>query len=188
MNHSWSEAAAILASPGELHIVLQRLAQSVVPSKADFCFIHLADGKHLRCAAAAHATRAGGRLVRGLARLYRIKPSDPLSTVAQVIRSGRAQLRSDIPAEQGPGLPRLRVFDLHRQLAPHSAIVVPLASGDRILGAMTFCYGESGRRYTLPDVTRIKQLATQIAAYLTKPLVRSTAAPASRRLALRARV
>jgi GAF domain-containing protein len=187
MNQFLSETTTILASAGESHTVLQRLAQSFVPSQADFCFIHLADNHHLRCVAAAHATRAGRKLVRGLARLYRIKPNDPLSTVAQVVRSGRAQLRSEIAAEHGPGLPRVRVFDLHRQLAPQSAIVVPLAGRDHVLGALTMCYGESRRHYTAHDLTHAKRLARQIAAYLAKPLLRPTAA-APRRLLVRARI
>jgi GAF domain-containing protein len=196
MTQFLSEATAILASTGEPQEVLQRLTRAVVPSLADFCFIHLADKNVLRCAASAHATPKGRRLVRGLARAYRILRDDPLSSVAQVVRTGRPHLRSEIAAEHQPAS-RARVFDIHRQLAPKSAIVVPLMVGERAIGALTLCYAGSGRRYTAQNVPGAKRLARQIAAYVAnakgalatrgKPL-RGAASTSRRSPPLRARV
>lgn len=177
--------------------LLQRLAQSTVPSVADFCFIHLADKQHLRCAAAAHATRAGARLVRDIGRLVRIVRTDPLSTVAQVVRSGKPQIRAEIVRDPDPP-PRASVFELYQQLAPQSALVVPLVADGRTLGALTLGYAESGRRYGPRDLPWAERLARQVTACLTrgaistlardKPLPRASVATTRRLPPLRARV
>jgi GAF domain-containing protein len=175
---------------------LQRLAQSAIPSLADFCFIHLVDKQHLRCAASAHVTRAGRRLVRGLARSDRIICTDPLSTVAQAVRSRRPQVRTEIARDPDPPC-RLRVFDLHRQLGAQSAIVVPLLDGADALGALTLGYADSGRQYSAQDVSWATRLARQISGRLSRardaaaararPLSRASAATTRRLPPLRAR-
>ena len=176
---------------------LQRLAQSAVPSLADFCFIHLVDNEHLRCAASAHVTRAGQRLVRGLARADRITCTDPLSTVAQAVRSRRPQVRAEIAQDPDPPS-RLRVFDLHRQLGAQSAIVVPLLADGDALGALTLGYAGSGRHYGPQDVSWAKRFARKISAGLgrardataarARPISRAAAATTRRLPPLRARV
>jgi GAF domain-containing protein len=195
MNQFGSDATRILPSPGSVATtILKRLARSVVPSHADFCFIHVADGEELRCVATAHATRKGQRVVSELGRVYRIRRSDPDSTVAQVIRSGRPQLRSEIAVDAGPGMTP-RVAHAHRQLRPRSAIVVPLLSGNSVLGALTLGYATSARRYGAQHLAGARRLARQIAACLANghgpgPLAKPTsrAAPSTRRVPLRARV
>jgi GAF domain-containing protein len=179
MNHFRSLATQILASPREPSNVLKRLARALVPTHADFCFVHLIDRQHLRCAASAHATREGRRLVTGLARCDRILITDPFSTVAQVVRSCRPQLRTEIAPDPDP-LPRVRVLDLLRQLAPRSAIVVPLLANRDPVGALTLGYANSGRQYTTHDVPHAKWLARQITTYLVKGAAPSP--PATRRL------
>jgi GAF domain-containing protein len=194
MNQFGSDATHILAPPRYAATILKRVARSIVPSRADFCFIHLADGEQLRCVASAHATRQGQRVISELDRVYRIRRTDPESTVAQVVRSGRPQLRSEIAVDAGTHLSP-RVANVHRQLGPRSAIVVPLLSGDRVIGALTLGYADSDRRYTAQHVAGAKRLAKQItgclvdgqaASLMVKPLAR--AAVSTRRLPLRARV
>jgi GAF domain-containing protein len=189
-------AATSAPSPGNVAIVLKRLARSCVPSLADFCFIHVAEQDLLRCAAAAHATREGQRVVGELARIHRIVRSDPVSTVAEVVRSGRPQLRREIALDPDPPLPR-RVAQAHRQLAPRSAIVVPFRTRAGVLGALTLGYAASSRRYGAHDMTVAARLASRIASYLshpelpfsrTRPPDRSATAPIRRLPPLRARV
>ena len=194
MNQLGSEAMHVLASPRTATTVLKRVARSIVPSRADFCFIHLADGEHLRCVATAHATRAGQRVVAELGRVHRILRSDPESTVAQVVRSGRPQLRSEIAIDAHPSAAP-RIIDVHRQLGPRSALVVPLLLGSRTVGALTLGFANSHRRYGSQHLTGARRLANRITDYLArvnrtvagaKPLAR-TAAASTRRLPLRAR-
>jgi GAF domain-containing protein len=194
MNQFGSDAMHVLASPRAATAVLKRVARSIVPSRADFCFIHLADGERLQCVATAHATRAGQRIVAELGRVHQILRSDPESTVAQVVRSGRPQLRSEIAIDaHAPVSPR--IIDVHRQLGPRSALVVPLLFGSRPIGALTLGFATSDRRYGSQHLTGARRLAKRITDYLAgarrsvagaKPLAR-TAAASTRRLPLRAR-
>lgn len=196
MNRSGSDAALIFASPGHAtKTILNRLARSIVPSRADFCFIHVADGDDIRCVATAHATREGRRVVSELGRVYRIRCSDPESTVAQVVRSGRPQLRSAIAADAGRCVSP-RIAHVHRQLGPRSAIVVPVLFRNYVVGALTLGYAVSDRRYGAQHLAGARRLARQIAACIVnghQPLavVRPTPPPTSsttRRVPLRARV
>jgi GAF domain-containing protein len=46
---------------------------------------------------------------------------------------------------------------------PRSVMTVPLAAGGRVLGAMTFAFADSGRRYTRADLTLAEDLARRAA-------------------------
>jgi GAF domain-containing protein len=147
---------------------LDRVARSTVPALADFCLIYALDDDQLRCIALAHRSRAGRRALQSLARVYRITRNDPDSTVAQVVRSRRPSLRAAIrpePAVLTPH-PRPRVFALHRQLGARSALVVPLETPDRVIGALALSYGESGRRYVTADIARARKIAGHVALLL----------------------
>ena len=196
MNQFGFAATPLVASPGQVTTsILKRLARSVVPSRADFCFIHVADGEDLRCVATAHATRKGQRVISELGRVYRIRRSDLQSTVAQVVRSGRPQLRSEIAVDAGPAVSP-RVANAHRQLGPRSAIVVPVLFGKYAVGALTLGYATSDRRYGAQHLPAARRLAKQIADCLTNGhppagVVKSTpprSASSSRRVPLRARL
>jgi GAF domain-containing protein len=143
--------------------MLERVARRAVPGLADFCLIFLVEDGNLRCVAAAHVTRAGDRLLRTLARIYRITRDDPVSTVARAVRTGRSLLRIGIAAEQGRSDREIaRVFDIHRRLAARSVTVVPIRAGRDILGALTLAYSESGRTYARSDLPLIERLGVDI--------------------------
>jgi GAF domain-containing protein len=144
---------------------LARIARSAVPALADFCLVYLVVGTHIVCVAAAHTSRAGERLVRTLAQTYRIRRVDRSSTVAHVIASGRPALRTAIlsdPTASGV------IADLHRQLDPRSALVVPVVTGDRVAGAVSLCYAASGRTYSRADLPEASRLAAR-AAHILSP-------------------
>jgi GAF domain-containing protein len=191
MNQLRLDAMPLPTSPGELTAALKRFARSLVPERADFSFIHLCDKHHLRCVACAHATRAGRRVVGALARTH-IAHTDPLSTVAQAVRSGKAQLRSTIVVDRDP-VPRLRAHMLQHLLHARSVLVVPFVANGDALGALTLGYATSDRQYSAQDVPSAKKLARQItqlvrkAAPAGKPLARADVTT-RRRPPLRARV
>ena len=154
-------AAAIAAARN----AIQRSARHAVPALADFCLVHLVCGRTIRCIAGAHDTRQGARAIRELMTTDRIRPDDRQSTVAHVVRSGRATLRTDIHPD--PEMARARgVAEIHRRLAPTSALVVPIVHGGAVLGALSLCYSHSGRSYAARHVASAKRLATDIAGVL----------------------
>jgi GAF domain-containing protein len=143
--------------------MLERIARRAVPGLADFCLIFLVEDRNLRCAAAAHVTRDGERLLRTLKRIYRITREDPVSTVARAVRTGRSQLRTEIAAEQGRFDHELtRVFEIHRRLAARSAVVVPIRTEREVLGAMTLSYSESGRAYAPDNLPLLERIGRDI--------------------------
>jgi GAF domain-containing protein len=177
-----SEATPTPLSPRDV-ARLQRLARSFVPALADFCLVHLLERHAVRCVAGAHATREGQRLVRSLVRTgSRISRADPISTVAHVVRHGRAQVRSDITldTDSHPS----RISEAMRRLAPRSAMVLPLVARQQVLGAITLCYSASGRRFT----TRHLASAKRIVRVAVDDLMNSAPLLSRRLLPLRARV
>jgi GAF domain-containing protein len=167
MNQFLSDAVRIADLPRDTCQYLERVARVAVPALADVCLVYLLDGEQLRCVASAHATRAGDRLLRALRKVYKVTRNDPESSVAQVVRRRRPSLRAEIrPEHQAPD-PRVtglaRVFDIHRQLAVRSALVVPIEGRSAVLGAMAFSYAQSGRRYKPADLPAAERVAHQVA-------------------------
>lgn len=146
---------------------LERAARTAVPALADFCLVYLVEGEQLRCVASAHATRAGDRLLRVLNKVYKITRKDPGSTVAQVVRLRLPSLRGEIkPEHQAPDSDAselVRVFDVHRQLAIRSALVVPIEGRFGVLGAVALSYAQSGRHYKPADLRHAERIAHEIA-------------------------
>ena len=168
MNQFLSDAERILASPEPGSTVLERLARAAVPTIADFCFVFLVDGSEVRCIACAHATPGGERLLRGLNCVYRITRNDPLSTVAHVVRTGRARLIAEIRSEPLGPAASFRVLTLHRRLGARSALVVPIGRAPRVRGAISLSYAESGRHYAARDVPAAQRLGNMAAAFLRR--------------------
>jgi GAF domain-containing protein len=103
-------------------------------------------------------------------KVYKITRTDPDSTVAQVVRTGRPSLRADIGRERATAQPRIaalaRVFNIHQQLAVRSALVVPIDGRSGVIGAVVFSFSESGRRYKPEDISVGEQVAHRIALAL----------------------
>jgi GAF domain-containing protein len=101
-------------------------------------------------------------------RTYRIALDDRASAVAHVIRTNRPLRRSAIQIDGRLAQRRdSRVADIHRKLAPRSALVVPIHAGDGVLGALSLCYAESNRIFTARDVPAAARMARRIARALT---------------------
>jgi GAF domain-containing protein len=144
---------------------LLRVADGAVPRLADFCLIHLVSGRDIACAAAVHCTPDGQRIVRSLARLYRIRRGDRLSTVATVVATGRAAVRNVIQIDRASPRPDA-VSQLHRQLDPRSVLVVPVLNNGRAVGAVSLGYAASGRAYSARDLPAGRELAARVAQAL----------------------
>ncbi len=158
---------------------IERAAREAIPGIADFCLVHLACGRTIRCVAGVHSTRQGLRVIRALMTTHRVHPDDRDSTVAHVMRTRRTTLRTEIHLDV-PDRPRAgSVADLHRQLAPTSALAVPILLGTAVLGALSLCYSHSGRSYTSRHVASAERLASRIASALA-PAVLNAASPAAR--------
>lgn len=146
---------------------LARTTRDAVPSLADFCLVHLVDGATIRCVAGAHVSRPGQMSVRALMRSRGIRRTDLVSTVAHVVRTGRPMLRAHVPAEPRGEIRRGALAELQHRLAARSVLVVPIADGGAVLGALSLCYSESGRSYTERHLRPAHRLTARIAHLLT---------------------
>jgi len=142
------EVTAALASSLDYTETLRRVANLAVPRLADWCVVHVIDddGK-LAQVGVAHSDPT--KLEAALAMGKRFKPRDGTMRGAnEVARTGRSILRAlvtpDMLAEAAESPEHLKLL---RELQFHSVMIVPLTTGPRVLGTITFVYASSGRTY-----------------------------------------
>jgi GAF domain-containing protein len=159
-----AEAGEALTSSLDYADTLQRVAQLAVPRLADWCAIELPDDRgRPQQVALAHGDPERAEEGRALRERYPPEPDAEFGAAA-VMRSGEPQLIAEIPDEL---LTRAARDDEQlaalRALGLQSAMVVPMISGGRTLGAMVFVFSESGRRYAQRDLTFAQELARRAA-------------------------
>jgi PAS domain S-box-containing protein len=153
------EATATLASSLDYHETLVRLAELAVPRLADWCIVHERDdagGAHQ--VAVAHVDPSKREMARDYARRMPIDMNAPRGAPA-VMRTGRSELYPEVSAalvEQTVTDPEVK--KLIRILEVRSALIVPLAAGPAVVGAMTLVYAESGRHYSPDDLAFAEEL------------------------------
>lgn len=156
---------ALVSSSLDYAGTVATVARLAVPLIADWCSVDLSeDANHAPYqAAVAHVDPGKVELARQLGQHY---PTNPAARTGapEVARSGKAELYPEISARL---LENAAYDDEHlrllRLLQFRSAIVVPLRGRTRILGAMTFVYAESGRRYNHDDLAFAQSFADRAA-------------------------
>ncbi|HEU4529088.1 MAG TPA: GAF domain-containing protein [Actinomycetota bacterium] len=160
-----AEASGVLASSLVVGETLQRLADIVVPRLADWCTIDmLGEDGGVELVAVSHVDPAKVNMAWELRRRFPTDPNAPTGVPA-VLRTGHPELLEHIPpemleraAERSPELARLA-----RDLDLRSAMIVPLRVAERVLGAITFIFAESGRAYTAEHLALAEDLAHRAA-------------------------
>jgi signal transduction histidine kinase len=157
-----ARAMETFASSLDYLTTLARVAELAVPELADWCTVDILEPGALepRQLAVAHVDPAKVAYAREVGQRY---PPDRNATTGapQVIRSGVSELYQNIPlplveaaAKDGD---HLRIL---RELKLESAMVVPLLrEGGRTMGAMSFIYADSGRRYSAEDLSFAEDFA-----------------------------
>jgi len=159
-----ARSADVLASSLDPDQLLVEIANLAVPELADWCSVEVqTDGGLLERKALAHVNPDNRQRAIDLATRY---PPDPDSTqgVYQVVRTGQPELYPDIPDEM---IRAAAVDDEHYNeivaIGMRSAIVVPMTTRGRTLGALTWVNGLSGRRFDEQDVELAQELARRCA-------------------------
>ena len=159
------EAGEMLSSSLDYEATLRNVAKLAVPRFADWCTVDLVgeDGT-LERLVVEHADLEKVRFAQELAERY---PEDPeaLRGASAVVRTGEAQLVSDVPdellVEATAGRPEL--LRIYRELGLRSVMIVPLTARGRTVGALSFVSAESGRRYGEGDLALAESLARNAA-------------------------
>jgi PAS domain S-box-containing protein len=160
-----AKAGEALVSSLDYQATLATVARLAVPTLADWCAVDLmtAGGTAAQQAAVAHVDPTKVLFARELGERY---PPDPNAKTGapQVIRSGKSELYAEIPPSLVEAAARdtehLRIL---RELQLESAMVVPLRGRSRTLGAITFIYAGSARRYTEEDLVFVEDFARRAA-------------------------
>jgi signal transduction histidine kinase len=165
-----AEAPSALSESLDYEQTVARVARLAVPGLADWCAVDLViEGQpRPKRLAVAHVDPHKIELAKQLDEKYPPSLESPTG-VPNVLRTGRSELYSVIPDEM---LVAACVDEEHlrlaRELRLRSAMVVPLLVGDRVLGAMTFVFAESGRTYTEDDLAFAEDLARRCANAVEK--------------------
>lgn len=159
-----ANASEVLGRSLDLDRTLEQLAELAVPRLGDWCSIELRDEDGgIRNVATAHVDPEKVRLAAHFRTRYPIDPDDPAG-VANVIRSGHAELYREIPDELlAEGAQDDEHLAALRELGLRSAIMVPLTARGRTLGALTLIHAESGRLYDEDDLHLAQELAGRAA-------------------------
>jgi len=160
-----ARAGEVLGSSLDYRRTLAAVAGFAVPELADWCTIDILEPRAAapQQLAVAHVDPAKVEYARLLGERY---PPDPQAAhgAPQVIRSGRPELYTEIPhALLEAGARDSEHLRMIQQLRLESAMVVPLRGQRRTMGAMTFIYAESGRRYTESDLAFAEDFARRAA-------------------------
>lgn len=175
------EANSVLAASLDFEETLPALARIVVPGFADGCAVELAlePGAEPRLLALENEDRRKVALGRELRR--RLPRASPLPRALDVLGTGRTVLVPDLaheltPLLEGDGEGQA----ILRELAPGSAILVPMQSRDRVYGTISFVFGESGRSFGRADLEVAELIGRRAAVAVENALLHRTAQTAIR--------
>jgi serine phosphatase RsbU (regulator of sigma subunit) len=159
-----AESGRLLVSSLDYEQTLRNVAQLAVPALADWCIVDLVDRDLKReHVAVAHRDPAKAGLAT---RLRELEPDelDPGGLLSRVVRTGVPELYEEITEEemkQGAG--SQEELSVLRELAPRSAVVVPMRVPQRTIGVMTLVTSGSQRRLTVDDLDLVEQLGLRAA-------------------------
>ena len=159
-----AEASVALASAAlDYETTLARIAALAVPRIADWCAVDIVepDGS-LRRVVTAHVDPEKVALAKEIEERY---PSDPeAGGVAHVVRTGRTEIYPEITDEMIAANVRDGAHrELIQALGMRAALVVPLAARNRVFGAITLVWAESGMTFEPDDVALAEDLARRAA-------------------------
>ena len=170
----------LLASAGELLTVeldsrarIEAMARVVLPAFADVCVVHVAEPDGAMRIASFAAASADRQAQIDAAGPWRPFEPDPGTPWAEAVQTGEPVLSSPTPVGI---VGKLTLSGEHSpdpapEFGVRSLLSVPLAGGARgPIGAISFAYAESGRRYGTEDVALARELARRAAPALENAL------------------
>ncbi len=172
------QTSTILASSLDYESTLAHVARLLVPARADWCTIHLANGQgEFRFIAGAHRDSGRELLVRALSQYGNHGPpfGGP-SGAADVIPITKETL-----TRRADDADHLK---LHRALAPVAALRVPIPGRNQSAGVLTLVIAESNRPIGEDDVELAEELAGRASLAIENAMLHREAAEAERRFRL----
>ncbi|HET7275311.1 MAG TPA: ATP-binding protein [Longimicrobiaceae bacterium] len=160
-----ADTSAVLASSIDYETTLPKLARLAVPYLADWCIVHFVepDGRFRRLEVAGHTTEQE-QLLQQLADRYPARYEGEEHPIGRVLRTGESVLieeMSDADFDRISRGPEHLV--ILKQLGMASAIIVPLASHGKVLGAIAFVRSTTEKTYSAADLAMAEEVARRAA-------------------------
>jgi PAS domain S-box-containing protein len=160
-----AESSAVLGASLDPEVVMGQVARLAIPTVADWLFIDFAlNGVGIQRVAVAHSDP---QRLQQAQDLYMASPPDRNAPrgVPNVLRTARSELHADLQGELKSASPEgPPYFRLARHLGMRSAIVVPMTSRGRTLGALTLATDAGGRCFDQQDLELAEELARRCAS------------------------
>ena len=158
-----AEAGSMLNESLDYEQTFQRLARLAVPEVADWCIVDVVEGEEIRRVAVAAADADQHDALEQLRARY--QPSwDSPQPAARALREGGPVIFEDF---SGDALEQTVIdedhLELMRKLNPRSAVAMPLVARGETVGAITFAWSRSDRRYSERDLAPMEDLAARAA-------------------------
>ncbi len=160
-----ADASSALTESLEYEQTLARVARLAVPRLADWCALDLVGPAESipRRLVVAHVDPAKVELAKEFHLKYPPRP-EATTGLSNVLRTGLPELYPKITDELlSAGAIDSEHLRVMRELDLRSAMIVPLVSRRRVIGAMSFIFAESGRSYTEADLRFAQELAQRCA-------------------------
>jgi signal transduction histidine kinase len=158
-----AEAGSVLSELLDYDATLEALARLAVPRVADWCIVDVVDGAEIRRAAVAAADEDKQRALEELREGYPPTWDSP-QPAARALREGAPVI---LEVFEDGELEQTVIDDEHlrimKVLDPHSAIAMPLVARGEKVGAITFAWSQTRRRYSERDLPLMEDLAQRAA-------------------------
>jgi PAS domain S-box-containing protein len=158
-----AQASEVLAESLDLQATLDRLLAIIVPEFGDWAAIDLLDeNERLETAAAIHADANKMRLVKRLVGRYTHDPRYEPNIVA-ALRTGRPIVVGEVRNELLKKAAAPNLLAVIRELAPRSAVTIPLRARGQTIGSLVAYWSETPRRYKDADMPLFEELTRRAA-------------------------
>jgi PAS domain S-box-containing protein len=158
------EASTELASSLDYEATLTKVARIAVPQIADWCNVDVLDEKgDVQRVALAHSDPAKEEMAYDYLHRFPPKPNSDAG-VGRVLQTLEPLLIPTIDeAMLAASAESPEQLELLRKMQPTSAIIAPLVSHNRAVGAITLLSAESGRKYGAEDLILAQEIARRAA-------------------------
>lgn len=157
-----AESSKILSSSLDFTTTLQTVAKLAVPQIADWCVVDMQDAKKgIQQVALIHKDP---KKIAWAKELRKRQPIDmnAKTGVPQVLRSGKPEIYPVIDDQMLKAVSKSKKeLELARSIGFTSAMVVPIFSEKKPIGAITFVTTETRRHYNEADLRMAEELATR---------------------------
>ena len=178
-----AEAGTALASSLDYDTTLSTVARLAVPQFADWCIVDVIEGTDIRRVAVAAGDADQQAALDELRRRYPPSWESP-QPAARALRETTPVVIEVFE----PGTLEETVYDeghleIMRLLSPRSAVAVPLIARGETVGAITFAWSRTPRRYTASDLPLIEDVASRAAVAVDNARLYRSERAAGERLA-----